>query len=297
MGSLIREWVGLQQFPVATQSKLIEYLGKLKKENVNVLTILVLGKGGVGKSSTVNSLIGEQAVRVSSFQAEGLRPVMVTRSRAGFTINIIDTPGLVEGGYVNYQALHLIKGFLLNKTIDVMLFVDRLDTYRVDDLDKQVIKAITQSFGKEIWCRSLLVLTHAQLCPPDELSYDVFSSKRAEALVKTIRLGARIRKQESEESFVPVILVENSGRCNTNENNEKVLPNGETWVPHLVKGIVDNATSRSKAIVVDKKLIDGSNSDDRGKMLIPVIIGVQYVVVKLIQRAIQNDIAKSGRPL
>lgn len=297
MGSLIREWVGLQQFPAATQSKLIELLGKLKQQNVDVLTILVLGKGGVGKSSTVNSLIGEQAVRVSSFQAEGLRPVMVTRSRAGFTINIIDTPGLVEGGYVNYQALELIKGFLLNKTIDVMLFVDRLDAYRVDDLDKQVIKAITQSFGKEIWCRSLIVLTHAQLCPPDELSYDVFSFKRSEALIKTIRLGARIRKRESEDSFVPVILVENSGRCNKNENDEKVLPNGETWVPNLVKGIVDVATSRSKAIVVDKKLIDGSNSDDRGKMLIPLIIAVQFVVVKLIQRAIRNDIAKSGRPL
>lgn len=297
MGSLIREWVGLQQFPAATQSKLIELLGKLKQQNVDVLTILVLGKGGVGKSSTVNSLIGEQAVRVSSFQAEGLRPVMVTRSRAGFTINIIDTPGLVEGGYVNYQALELIKGFLLNKTIDVMLFVDRLDAYRVDDLDKQVIKAITQSFGKEIWCRSLIVLTHAQLCPPDELSYDVFSFKRSEALIKTIRLGARIRKRESEDSFVPVNLVENSGRCNKNENDEKVLPNGETWVPNLVKGIVDVATSRSKAIVVDKKLIDGSNSDDRGKMLIPLIIAVQFVVVKLIQRAIRNDIAKSGRPL
>lgn len=32
------------------------------------LTILVMGKGGVGKSSTVNSLIGERAVSISPFQ-------------------------------------------------------------------------------------------------------------------------------------------------------------------------------------------------------------------------------------
>ena len=46
-------------------------------------------------------------------QSEGPRPVMVSRSRAGFTLNIIDTPGLVEGGYVNDQALEIIKRFVL----------------------------------------------------------------------------------------------------------------------------------------------------------------------------------------
>lgn len=39
---------------------------------------------------------------------------MVSRARAGFTLNIIDTPGLVEGGYVNDQALELIKRFVLS---------------------------------------------------------------------------------------------------------------------------------------------------------------------------------------
>lgn len=35
---------------------------------MNTLTILVMGKGGVGKSSTVNSIIGEKVVPVSTFQ-------------------------------------------------------------------------------------------------------------------------------------------------------------------------------------------------------------------------------------
>ncbi|KAJ6686319.1 TRANSLOCASE OF CHLOROPLAST [Salix purpurea] len=198
MGSVLREWIGFQQFPPATQSKLVELFAKLKEDGVDKLTILVMGKGGVGKSSTVNSLFGERVVNISSFQSEGFRPVMVSRNRAGFTLNIIDTPGLVEGGYVSYQALDLIKRFLLNKTIHVLLYVDRLDAYRVDDLDKQIIGAISDSFGKEIWSKSLLVLTHAQLCPPDDLSYDVFCARRSEAVLKTIRMGARIRKRDFE---------------------------------------------------------------------------------------------------
>lgn len=36
------------------------------------MTILVMGKGGVGKSSTVNSILGERAVTVSTFQVSFL---------------------------------------------------------------------------------------------------------------------------------------------------------------------------------------------------------------------------------
>ncbi|KAF2562473.1 hypothetical protein F2Q70_00015909 [Brassica cretica] len=65
---------------VSAISKLIEFFAKLKQKDMNSLTVVVMGKGGVGKSSTVNSLIGEQVVRVSPFQAEGLRPVMVSKT-------------------------------------------------------------------------------------------------------------------------------------------------------------------------------------------------------------------------
>ncbi|EFH48338.1 predicted protein, partial [Arabidopsis lyrata subsp. lyrata] len=103
--------LGLQQFPVSTQEKLIEFFLRIAGYELNYsMTALVLGEGCVGKSSTVNSLIGEQVVHVSPFQAEGLRPVMVSRTMEGFTINIFDIPGLLEAGYVNHQALELTKG-------------------------------------------------------------------------------------------------------------------------------------------------------------------------------------------
>lgn len=86
----------------------------------------------------------------------------------------------------------------MNKTIDVLLYVDRLDAYRVDNLDKQIVKAITDGFGKDIWQKSMVVLTHAQLSPPDLLSYEEFFSRRSESLLKCIRQGARITKTDAQ---------------------------------------------------------------------------------------------------
>lgn len=293
---VVREWAGIQQFPAATQTKLLELLGKLKQENVGTLTILVMGKGGVGKSSTLNSILSERVVATSAFQAEPPRPIMVSRARAGFTLNIIDTPGLVEAGYVNDQVLDLIKRFLLNKTIDVLLYVDRLDAYRVDNLDLQIVKAITDSFGKQIWRRGIVALTHGQMSPPDGLSYDEFASKRSAAILKVVRQGIGMRKSEFQKTPIPLVLVENSGRCNKNESEEKILPNGEAWIPGLVHKITEVVLNGSQSILVDKKLVDGPNPNERGKLFIPLILAFQYFfVVKRIENWIRTDIRKERR--
>ncbi|XP_045797154.1 translocase of chloroplast 34-like [Trifolium pratense] len=291
--AITRDWVGFNTFAAATQTQLLQLFKRLKDENVNKLTILVIGKCGVGKSSTINSILGEKAVTVNAFQSEGLSPVMVSRSRTGFILNIIDTPGLIEEGYINNQAMEIIKNFLLNKTIDILLYVDRIDTYRVDNLDTMVIRAITDSFGKEIWKKALIVLTHCQSSPPDGLSYDEFFSIRSQALVKVVQDGTRSKKYDTVASTIPFVLVENSGKCNKNVDDEKVLPNGIAWIPNLVKTIIEVAMNGCKSISVDKKLIEGPNPNDRGKRYIPLILAFQYFfVIKPIQRSIKRDIAR-----
>jgi GTP-binding protein len=207
-------------------------------------------------------------------------------------LNIIDTPGLIEGGYINEQAVEIIKRFLLGKTIDVLLYVDRLDAYRMDTLDDQVIRAVTNSFGKAIWRRTLVVLTHAQLSPPDGLDYNDFFTKRSESLLRYIRAGAGVSKRELGDFPLRIALVENSGRCKTNENGEKVLPDGTPWIPNLMKEITTVVSNGSKSIHVDQKLIDGPNPNNRWKMFIPLILMVEYfLVVKGIRRAIHADIS------
>ena len=55
----------------------------------------------------------------------------------------------------------------------------------------------------------------------------------------------------------------------------QILPNGTAWIPNLVKMIIDLVSNGSKAILVDKKLIEGPNPNKRGKFLIPLIVAFQ----------------------
>jgi hypothetical protein len=88
----------------------------------------------------------------------------------------------------------LLNRSLLDKKIDVMLYVDRLDEYRVDNLDRQVIRAIARSFGQQIWKIAILALTHAQLSPPDGINYDEFVMRRSAALLEMIHREAGLNK-------------------------------------------------------------------------------------------------------
>lgn len=55
----------------------------------------------------------------------------------------------------------------------------------------------------------------------------------------------------------------------------QILPNGIAWIPNLVKTITDVVSSGGKGILVDKKLIEGLNPNERGKLFIPLILAFQ----------------------
>lgn len=97
-----REWKGLSELPKITQDSIADLFGSLRddaagEEGKSELTVLMLGKGGVGKSSTVNSLLNERAANVASFQPDNPKPVVFSRrSSDGFLLTVIDTPSLLD---------------------------------------------------------------------------------------------------------------------------------------------------------------------------------------------------------
>lgn len=55
----------------------------------------------------------------------------------------------------------------------------------------------------------------------------------------------------------------------------QILPDGTVWLPALVERIVEVAISDTASIVVDKKLIDGPNANERVKWWIPLLVVAQ----------------------
>ena len=233
------EWTGLKSFPAATQASLVKLLGALRERSLSDITVLLLGKGGAGKSSTVNSVLGELVAPVGAFQQDAPRPLSFGRTAAGFTLHVIDTPSLLEGDAVSGRALGAIAKALAGKPVHAVLFVDRADAWRVDGCDRAIFEALTDTFGPGLWARATIALTHGQMLPPEGAPHAEFVAARHATLRRAILASL---PKGAPQPALPLALVENSGRCATNEGGEKVLPDGTVWLTRLMERVAAAAT-------------------------------------------------------
>lgn len=55
---------------------------------------------------------------------------------------------------------------LKDKKVDVVLYLDRLDFYRVERTDQEIMSAITNTLGPKIWRNTIVGLTHGRTVAP-----------------------------------------------------------------------------------------------------------------------------------
>ncbi|KAB5541559.1 hypothetical protein DKX38_014533 [Salix brachista] len=200
-------------------------------------TIMVLGKTGVGKSATINSIFDEVKFGTDAFQLGTKKVQDVVGTVQGIKVRVIDTPGLLPSWSdqrQNEKILHSVKRFIKKTPPDIVLYLDRLDMQSRDFGDMPLLRTITNVFGPSIWFNAIVVLTHAASAPPDgpngtASSYDMFVTQRSHAVQQAIRQAAGDMRLMN-----PVSLVENHSACRTNRAGQRVLPNGQVWKPHLL---------------------------------------------------------------
>ncbi|KAK9690802.1 hypothetical protein RND81_09G155000 [Saponaria officinalis] len=200
-------------------------------------TIMVLGKTGVGKSSTINSIFDEVKVNTDAFKTVTNKVQDVVGTVQGIKVRIIDTPGLscsISDQRHNEKILRSVKRVMSKYPPDIVLYLDRLDMPTKDFGDLPHLRTITDIFGPSIWLNAIVVLTHAASAPPDGANgtpstYDMFVTQRSHAVQTAIRQAAGDMRLMN-----PVSLVENHSACRMNRAGQRVLPNGQVWKPHLL---------------------------------------------------------------
>ncbi|KAH6813965.1 translocon at the outer envelope membrane of chloroplasts 159 [Perilla frutescens var. frutescens] len=223
------------------------------------INILALGKSGVGKSATINSLFGEEKAAIDAFEIGTTYAREISGSVDGVKVRVVDTPGLkssvMEQG-INRSILSSIKKFTKKSPPDVVLYVDRLDAQSRDLNDLPFLKTVTSTLGNSIWRSAIVTLTHAASAPPDgpsgtPLSYEVFVSQRSHVVQQSIGHAVGDLRMMSPSLMNPVSLVENHPSCRKNRDGQKILPNGQSWRPQLLllcysMKILSEASSISK---------------------------------------------------
>ncbi|XP_010551070.1 PREDICTED: translocase of chloroplast 159, chloroplastic-like isoform X2 [Tarenaya hassleriana] len=176
------------------------------------INILVLGKIGVGKSATINSIFSETKSPVGSFGLTTKSVKYIVGKVGGVQVRAIDTPGLRSSAteeWVNREVLLSVKRCLRTFPVDIVLFVDRLDGHSGNTRDIQLLRTVTSYLGPSIWRNSIFILTHAATTVLDSPNYKDFVTQRSFLLCQSLRQAVP-ELASIDVSMIPrVVLAEN----------------------------------------------------------------------------------------
>lgn len=127
---------------------------------------LLVGRTGVGKSSFINSVFGQYIAETAEYEA-------CTRVLEHYAYNspwgeicLIDTPGLAEDDLdCDNKYLDLIRQKVNLRETYATFYITRLDDTRFRPDEKRTLSRLTEHLGKQIWKRTILILTFAASVP------------------------------------------------------------------------------------------------------------------------------------
>jgi small GTP-binding protein len=181
------------------------------------LTLLLVGRTGVGKSSTVNELLGVDVAEVGHHEST-TASVRAYHGTIGSTpVSIVDTPGFCDDRPdKGNDARYIAEVARYVGEVDLMLFATTLDDTRVRADEIRALELLTEQFGAAIWAVAVVVMTRADLVT--RAGYAEQLAGRSEAIRK------RLREITPHAETVPLVPV---------TNLKPRTPDRRIWLPRL----------------------------------------------------------------
>ena len=207
----------------------IQALEKLIANNKNKrLVFFVVGRTGWGKSSTVNSLLGQEICKVNDYVPETADVVGFNFEINGIKATVFDTPGLCDGSGNDQVYIDMIRSKV--PTPDSMLYVTRLDETRPEN-DQRAIKIISEALGPIVWQYAVIVFTFANNVKASEYKTKLIRKKQ---IIREL-ISKQIHNSHDERMSyrIPAVAI---------DNTSKTTPDGQQWLGNLFTEIVNTVS-------------------------------------------------------
>lgn len=196
------------------------------------LKVLLLGEVGAGKSTLVNSIVGEKvAPEGGTFESETRK----VEEYEGLYTKVWDTPGMKDGSHNEKENLNEVKSKCEGE-LDLVLYCVSLQDPRIDNTRyEDTMKIVTDVFGANIWNNVVIVLTFANLQPDriKAMTPGVDKQGICEEFMKRMnsyrrKLREALQQVCKSEDIFKKVPIEPAGHY-----YERSLPDREYWLSYL----------------------------------------------------------------
>lgn len=226
-----------------------------KKTIVAALTrkfsILLVGRTGTGKSSTINSLMGVDVAPVGNSVAVTNQINVYERPLNGSIVVLYDTPGLCDSADSanDENYISMIENIL--PEIDLVLFVTPLNEARVSRDERIALRSLSAAVGSNLWKNLIVVFTFACSSLPGDSNYSEFLDGRSLAFKE---FAGQLLDSSNKSNEIPIVSVDNSS---------ELTPDGVNWLSELFTTIIERCSSSGIYNFVEAIGSDvGSSSDN-----------------------------------